>query len=213
MKESDENGRNNILKQDFQDNWDKFLFGKAQERRKISHNLDRINNSNESDITAIAGNWIAAIGTIVSAIGSTPSTIFSEQTLKDFNIIGNILEAGGSAIVSETEDALLDRVGAQISAIGNLVVVAGILSKNEQSGELLEKQGDLLQLVGVGITINTEGGLTLSETIANTGIIIQFIGNAIEALADTDTREGIVVSATGAWIQAVGAVITALATE
>ena len=77
----------------------------TQDKQSNSNNQNGINNSN---ITAIAGNWIVAIGTLVSAIGSTPSTIFTQQTLTDFNIIGNILEAGGSAIVSETEDTLLD---------------------------------------------------------------------------------------------------------
>lgn len=84
--------------------------------------------------------------------------------------------------------------------------MAGILSKNEQSGQLLEKQDDLLQVVGVGITINTEGKFTLLQTIANTGIIIQVIRIVIEVFADTETEEGKVMNA-------VGAVITALATE
>lgn len=193
-------------------NWDRFMFSNRQGKWMAPQKIKR-NHQNESNVTAIAGNWIAAIGTILSAIGSTPSTTFSEQTLEDFNIIGNILEAGGSAIVSDTEDAILNRVGGQISAIGNVLVVAGILSKNEQFGQRLEKQGDLLQVVGVGITINTEGRLTLTETIANIGNIIQFIGNTIEVLADTDTKEGVVASAAGAWIQAVGAVITALQIE
>lgn len=128
---------------------------------------DKLNDSSkitESNITALAGNWIEAVGAIITAIGSTPSTIFTEQTLTDFNLIGNILEAGGSAIASESEDALLDRVGEQLQAIGNLTVVAGILNNNEQSSQLLEKQGDLLQLVGIGITINTQGKQTLLET-------------------------------------------------
>jgi len=176
-------------------------------------NTNDQNEKNNSNITAIVGNWIGTIGTIISAIGSTPSTIFTEQTLEDFNLIGNILEAGGSAIVAETEDSLLNEVGGQIAAIGNLAVVAGILSKNEQTSQLLEKQGDLLQLVGIGITIDTRGNLTLSETIANTGLIIQVIGITIEIFADTETDEGKVMGAVGAWLQAVGAVITTLATE
>ena len=90
---------------------------------------------------------------------------------------------------------------------------SGILSKNEQTSQLLEKQGDLLQILGTGITINTQGKLTLIETIANTGNIIQVIGNVIQVFADTETEEGQVMGAVGAWIQAVGAVITALATE
>ena len=214
MNHNKPNDRNNKKKQNISmDKWNNLMFHYKSGERNISKNNSTNKNSNESNITAVAGNWIAAVGTIISAIGSTPSTIFSQQTLTDFNVIGNILQAGGSAIGVEAEAALLDVVGGQLSAIGNLAVVAGILSENEQSGQLLEKQGTLLQVVGVGITINTEGELTLLQTIANTGNIIQFIGNVIQVFADTNTSEGEVLNAVGAWIQALGAVITALATD
>ncbi|MFY0742990.1 hypothetical protein AB1K09_10685 [Solibacillus silvestris] len=189
--------------------WDNMIYPDKRNKQSNSNQIDK----NNSNITAIAGNWIVAIGSLLSAIASTPSNIFTQQTLTDFNLIGNILEAGGSAVVSETEDALLNKVGDQLQAIGNLATVAGILSKNEQSGQLLEKQGSLLQVVGLGIVINTEGKLTLLETISNTGNIIQLIGTVIEVFADTDTKEGEVMNAVGAWIQVVGAVITALATK
>lgn len=191
-------------------------------QRKQTNSLNKGNNlmppttngkQNDANITAIAGNWIEAIGTVVTAIGSTPSTIFTQQMLTDFTIIGNILEAGGCAISAENEDSLLDRVGDQLQAIGNLTVVAGILDKNEQSGQLIQMQGNLIQVVGAGITINTQGKLTLSQTIANTGNIIQLIGNVIQVFANTDTQEGVVMNAVGAWIQAVGAIITALASD
>ena len=211
MKFYNQNSRNISGKQSNpSNNWDNLMYPNPRKKRGILNNQ---NKSNKSNITAITGNWIAAVGTIIDAIANTPSSRFTEQMLTDLSIIGNILEAGGSAIVSETEDALLDKVGGQISAIGNLAVVAGILSKNEQSGQLLEKQGDLLQLVGVGITIKTEGKLTLLQTIANTGLIIQVIGIVIAVFADTETKEGEVMNAVGAWIQAVGAVITALASD
>lgn len=190
--------------------WSDLMFRKTRTKQDHSSNEDGTNNAN---ITAIAGSWIAAVGTIITAIGSTPSTIFTEQTLEDFNIIGNVLEAGGSAIALENEDALLVKVGGQLQVIGNIAEVAGILYKNEHTSQLLEKQGGLLQVVGLGITIQTQGKLTLVQTIANTGNIIQLIGNVIQVFADTDTREGEIMNAVGAWVQAVGAVITALATD
>ena len=188
-------------------------------KRRKSNNPNDINNTSEikdttePNIKAIVGNWIVAVGTLLSAIGNTPSTIFTQQTLNDFNVIGHILEAGGIAIVSETEDTLLYTVGDQLQAIGNLTVVVGILSENEQTAQLLEKQGNLIQVVGLGLVINTEGKLTLLQTLYNTGIIIQLIGNAIEAIANTETNEGKLMRAVGAWIKAIGAFITALATE
>ncbi|AWE07310.1 hypothetical protein DCE79_07945 [Lysinibacillus sp. 2017] len=207
---TDFNSSNNSRKQNNPFNkWDNLVFPKRRENQNSSSN----NNESDSNITAIAGNWIEAIGTIITAIGSTPSTIFTQQTLTDFNIIGNILEAGGTAIAAESEDSLLNSVGDQLQAIGNLAVVAGILGNNEQSSQLLEMQGNLLQVVGIGVTINTQGQQTLLQTISNTGNIIQLIGTVIQVFANTDTQEGIEMNAIGAWIQVVGAVITALATE
>lgn len=207
------NHRKNLGKQrDSLKKWNQLMLPIPNTPNKKSKTNSQ-NEGNYSNITAIAGNWIGAVGTIISAIGSTPSTIFTNQTLEDFNIIGNILEAFGSAIVADTEDVLLDKVGGQISAIGNLEVVAGILAENEQLGQMLEKQGDLLQIVGVGITIQTQGKLTLKETISNTGNIIQLIGNVIQVFANTETEEGQRVGAAGAWIQAVGAVTTALGSD
>lgn len=181
-------------------------------RNKQSKASNR-NRGNNSNTKAVVGNWIGAVGTIISAISSTPSTVFTEQTLEDFNLIGNTLQAVGSAIVAETEETLINEVGGQIAAVGNLTAIAGILSKNEQLNQQLEKQGELLQLVGVGITVDTQGNLTLLETIANTGVIIQVIGIAIGVLVASETSEGKVIGAVGAWIEAVGAVITALAID
>ena len=65
----------------------------------------------------------------------------------------------------------------------------------------------------MGMTIQTSGNLTLLETIANTGNIIQLIGSVIQIFANTDTEEGTVMNAIGAWIEAIGAIITALASE
>lgn len=180
---------------------------------KKQSNASIRNKGNNSNTKAVVGNWIGAVGTIISAISSTPSTVFTEQTLEDFNLIGNTLQAVGSAIVAETEDTLINEVGGQIAAVGNLTAIAGILSKNEQLNQRLEKQGELLQLIGVGITVDTQGNLTPLETIANTGVIIQVIGIAIGVLAASETSEGKVIGALGAWIEAVGAVITALAID
>lgn len=183
---------------------------RKREKQQQSNIQKEANNAN---IASIAGNWIEAVGAIITAIGSTPSKIFTEQTLTDFNLIGNVLEAGGTAIAAKGEEGLLNIVGEQIQSIGNIAVIAGILNNNERSSELLQKQGDLLQIVGMGMTIQTSGQLTLLQTIVNTGNIIQLIGSVIQISANTDTEEGAVMNAVGAWIDAIGAVITALATE
>ena len=169
------------------------------------------NSSNASNVTAIAGGWIEAIGTVVAAIGNTPSTIFSRSTLKDFRLIGNVLQACGSALVAENEELLLDIVGDELQAIGNIAVVASILDPNQQSSQRLSTQGNLLQILGTGVSVNTQGNLSLIQTIDNIGNIIQLIGNTIQVFANTNTEEGIIMNTVGSWIQAVGTIITALA--
>lgn len=211
MRFNNPNNHNNRNRKDKSTNkWDQLM---APTGRGKQHRSNNQNETNSSNIAVIAGNWIEAVGSIVSAIGSTPSQIFTEQTLTDFNVIGNLLEAGGTAIAAEGEEGLLNIVGEQLQAIGNITVVAGILSKNEQSSGLLQQQGNLLQVVGMGMSIQTSGKLTLIETIGNTGNIIQLIGGVIQVFANTDTEEGTVMNTMGAWIGAIGAIITALASE
>ncbi|MEK3973706.1 DUF6944 family repetitive protein [Psychrobacillus sp. FSL K6-1267] len=181
----------------------------------ISNNTYQIHNSTKSSSynTAITGGWIEAIGTIVAAIGNTPSKVLSKSMLKDFRLIGNVLQASGSALVADNEELLLDIVGDQLQAIGNVTVVAGILASNEQSSQRLLTQGNLLQILGTGVSINTQENLSFIQTIDNIGNIIQAIGNTIQVFANTSTEEGINMNALGVWIQAGGTVITALASD
>ena len=172
-------------------------------------------NSNEDDnnITALVGNWISAIGTVLCAISSTPSTQLSDQTLTNFNILGNLLGSAGSAIAAQLEDSLIFIVGDLLQALGGLAVVAGILEENEDVSGLLEMQGGLLQIVGAGVAFASQGEPTNFLQIYNIGAILQLVGALIQMFADTNTQEGIKLNAFGAWTQVVGAIITALATD
>jgi len=100
-----------------------------------------------------------------------------------------------------------------LQSLGNITVVAGILDSNEQSSQRLLTQGNLLQILGGGVSINTQVNLSLIQTIDNIGNIIQVIGSTMQVLANTNTEDGIIMNATGNWVQAVGTVITALATD
>lgn len=188
--------------------WNNLMFSSAPSNSNAS---EESNNSGNSNTIAIAGGWIEAIGTILAAIGNTPSTIFSQSTLTNFRLIGNALQAAGSALVAENEELLLDIVGDQLQAIGNITVIASILNENPQTSQLLGTQGNLLQLLGAGVSINTQENLSFIQNIDNIGNIIQAIGNAIQVLANTNTEEGITMNAVGSWVQAVGTVITAIA--
>lgn len=205
------NNRSNQNRKDHPtNNKDKKILSRKRVRQQQSEIQKEANSAN---MASIVGNWIEAAGAIITAIASTPSKTFTERTLTDLNLIGNVLEAGGTALAAKGEEGTLNIVGEQIQAIGNIAVIAGILNTNERSSELLQKQGDLLQIVGMGMTIQTSGQLTFLETITNIGNIIQLIGSVIQVSANMDTEEGIVMNAIGGWIQAMGSVLTALATE
>lgn len=52
------------------------MYPNTSDKRSNSNNQNDTNNSN---ITSIAGDWIVAVGTIISAIGSTPSSILPNK--------------------------------------------------------------------------------------------------------------------------------------
>ena len=159
--------------------------------------------------------WIEAIGTILSAIGSTPSIPLSEETLNDLNLIGNVLQTVGNVYIPEDEE-LLYQVGTKLQAIGNLVVIEGFFVENQDLSNLLNLQGDLIQALGGTISIDYEGNQTLNDALNNIGNFIQVIGNIYQALSITyleNSEKSQELNTLGSWIQAVGAVLTALTTD
>lgn len=161
------------------------------------------------------GSWIAAIGTVLAAIGSTPSKVLSETILEDLNIIGNSLQGVGNAlIVDSPETEVNDKIGSSIQSIGNSTVLVGLLSNDEKSSVRLNKQGNLLQALGSGVSINYDDNIA---SMSNLGNALQSIGNSLQALALKGTlihtEEGGQLGTIGSWIQAVGAVISAVTYE
>ena len=163
--------------------------------------------------TVKLGAVITAIGTILSAIATTPIKSIPESIQDDFEFIGNILEALGTAIASEEDATALVQAGEIISIIGNIEVAASILTDNSELQNLLDKQGGLLQVLGEGATLPFGEQLSKNEVIATIGSILDMIGNTIQVLVDDTTEQGIIWNAVGGWIQAIGAVIVVIAVE
>lgn len=183
--------------------WDRMMFPSEKRFPKM-----KCENNN-----IIIGSWISTAGTIISAVASTPSTVFTDQTLEQFNLIGNTLEAIGGTLMISVDEDIFNKVGGHLATLGNVVAIAGILNENEKTSNMIESQGELLQVVGAGITIDTSGNLSFLEAIANIASIIQIIGMVVGILADAKTAEGQKLVAIGAWIEAIGAIISSLATE
>jgi len=161
------------------------------------------------------GSWLDAIGTVIAAIGSTPSKILSKKILEDLVFIGNAFQGIGSSLVADSPETLPnDRVGSALQSIGNLTVMQGLLNTDEETGRVTNKSGNLLQALGAGASINYDGEIT---SINNFGNGLQVLGNSLQAMALRDnvieTDEGLVLDMVGSWVQAVGTVISAITYE
>lgn len=166
---------------------------------------------NEAQMSA----WLEAIGTILSAIGSTPSKILPASVLNDLNLIGNVLQAVGSGIIPEDEE-YLDQVGSKIQALGNIVTIQGFFVEDQQTSQLLNTQGNLIQALGGGVSLDFENNQTVNEALNNIGNAIQIIGNAYQAISinyPSNSKKAQELNTIGSWIQAVGSVLSALTVD
>ncbi|MDQ0216511.1 hypothetical protein J2S13_002971 [Oikeobacillus pervagus] len=174
----------------------------------------------DKQLKELMGNWIQAIGTVISAIGSTPSTILSEDFRKDLGLVGNVLQGAGNALLADVErEITLEKIGNEIQAIGNSTVVAGmIIDFEEETQQKLIITGNWFQALGgltsIGDELQDESGQPLN-IIAN---LLQSIGNSMQALGgivelqygEAAKEKSQRYEINGSWIQAVGSVLSLL---
>ena len=183
----------------------------------------------DNHMKEIFGAFLAAIGTVSAAIGGTPIIYMQKRTLKDLDIIGNVLQAVGNGLATEGQKELsLETIGNELQSIGNLTVVSGLLLNIEDHN----KQ----ELIISGNWIQALGGLTalvdrLLSEITNTddlyliaGDLLQAIGNSLQAIDGINelksnqidkVNENVeevesdeYIGVTGGWIQAIGSIIS-----
>ncbi len=175
--------------------------------------------------------WIQAIGTVMSAIGSTPLKNMPDQVSKSLNLWGNVLQAAGNSLqVNQEKQITLDKVGNQIQAFGNVTVVAGmVLNISEDTNQKLIITGNWFQALG-GLLAFADGLDAHPPNASNTvGNLMQSIGNSLQAVGGVmeleeseknkyaikiktgETKEsgGNRLDVIGSWIQAIGSVLTA----
>ncbi|WP_406686305.1 DUF6944 family repetitive protein [Rossellomorea vietnamensis] len=167
---------------------------------------------------ATFGAWVAATGTVIAAIGSTPIKRIPRETLNSFNLIGNELQATGSALSADAiKEFTLTKVGNGLQAIGNVIVIAGIVrGYNDIIEQELIIKGNLVQALGASTALadsfNEEH--TVEELFSIYGNLLKAIGNSLQAIAvilELNDRDSGNLYAIGSWIQAIGAIISALA--
>jgi hypothetical protein len=169
----------------------------------------------------VLGAWVAAIGTILSAIASTPNDdgeqVGNQDNKTKLNVIGNALQAIGNILGSIVEEQPITRLGEQVQAAGNLTVIYGIVSDNDEKTKTkLEISGNSMQLFGGILEIVAVFGESFSEEFLNiVGNALQSIGNGLQVVGgefeltgDDDTSQAL--GFWGSWIQAGGSVISAI---
>lgn len=159
--------------------------------------------------------WIIAVGTVISAIGSTPSQVLSNAMLRDLNIIGDALQAVGSGIIPTDADPL-DKVGSQLGAIGNLITLESFFIEDQNTSSLISAQGDFVQALGGVLTIDYSGNQSIEDALNNIGNVLQVIGTIYQALSikyPSNSQKAQEMNTVGSWIQAVGAVLSALTVD
>lgn len=170
--------------------------------------------------------WVTAIGTIMSAIGSTPFERIDEDYRNALNLWGNVLQASGNALQADVEEEIsLSKIGNEIQAVGNITVVSGmVIKKNKkETQEKLIITGNWFQALGGLLAVaddieqyrpNQEPDpATALDVIGN---LLQSIGNSMQAIGGIEELKGNdeygeKIEINGSWIQAVGSVLTALA--
>ncbi|PEO23507.1 DUF6944 family repetitive protein [Bacillus wiedmannii] len=149
----------------------------------------------ENQFKEIFGAWVAAIGTITSAIGSTPFDFISSNVRKDLNVYGNVLQAVGNALEADGQgEVSLEQIGNEIQSIGNVTVISGLIIDFKEETQI--------KLVIAGNWTQALGGLTaLADEFEDTsdkdehlniiGNLLQSIGNSLQAIGGIDELKSI----------------------
>lgn len=174
----------------------------------------------------ILGAGITAIGTITSAIGSTPIPLVSKEVLNDLNLWGNVLQAGGNALQAEGQgQPSLEKIGNVVQAIGNLTVLSGlIIPVQKEAGQRLNITGNWLQALGGLVSLADElvDQSNQGQAFNISGNLLQSVGNSLQAISGTKEIENtrlaskgyrvygstVELNVIGSWVQATGAVLS-----
>ncbi|MCU4788034.1 hypothetical protein OCF11_27175 [Bacillus cereus] len=149
----------------------------------------------ENQFKEIFGAWVAAIGTITSAIGSTPFEFISSNVRKDLNVYGNVLQAVGNALEADGQgEVSLEQIGNEIQSIGNVTVISGLIIESKEETQIkLVIAGNWTQALGGLTALADEFGDTSDkdESFSIIGNLLQSIGNSLQAIGGIDELKSI----------------------
>lgn len=167
----------------------------------------------------ITGSLLSTIGTIQAAIGSTPDFHLSKNQNYELRLVGNVLQASGSALSADGQGTVsLEKIGDEIQAIGNSTVITGLIlygTSNTETEQRLIITGNWLQALGsfVGLADEFFDSTEMGRAENIIGNLLQGIGNSLQAVGgvqalNTNNLNQGKTGVAGSWIQAAGSVIS-----
>lgn len=181
----------------------------------------------ENQLKELFGSWIATIGTVMAAVGSTPLEGLNDEIGENLDLWGNTLQATGNALMADAQEGFsLGKLGNEIQAVGNSTVIAGmVIDFKDQIKQRLIINGNWLQALGGSLALPDE--LMQEESIIRslniTGNALQVIGNSLQAIGGIEELKDKNIEKKnnrsndpslefiGSWIQAIGSILTAIA--
>lgn len=187
----------------------------------------------ENQLKALNGAWTVAIGTVMAAVGGTPSKKLSDELHNALNLWGNVLQASGNALLADAEKEIsINKIGNEIQSVGNSIVVAGlVIDFKKETKQKLDITGNWFQALGGAAAFGEGLGECNNEAeILNLiGNLLQSIGNSLQAIGGTmklkekneeskeknkgekkENENSPSLDVTGGWIQAIGSVLSLL---
>ncbi|GGP15532.1 DUF6944 family repetitive protein [Oceanobacillus neutriphilus] len=166
----------------------------------------------------IIGSSLSTIGTIQADVGSTPQFHFNQNQSYQWRLIGNVLQALGSALSADGQGGpSLERLGDNTQAAGNSTVITGLLlygTSDTESEQKIIISGNWIQALGSFTALADEFFDSTEEGRAENiiGNLLQGIGNALQALSGVQVLYGNNIyqgqlGVAGSWIQTAGSVI------
>lgn len=190
----------------------------------------------------VVGAWVAAVGTVIAALGVTPAItdgagflnqgVFSdgegtEEQIErskirseNLSFIGNTFQGIGNALEAAGEPVFnLEKAGEELQTAGNTTILYSIDSNfSEEKKTKLDITGNLLQAFG-GVLAAIEELQEFQDDLYLDviGNSLQAVGNSLQAVGGMfeleDKKEiGKAIIFSGSWIQSGGAIISAVAT-
>ncbi|PED29703.1 DUF6944 family repetitive protein [Bacillus cereus] len=189
----------------------------------------------------VTGAWFQVGGNLTAAIGTTRGFIGEEKVESELVIVGSSLQALGyilQIIASNYDDGeekrenqskLLDQIGIELLALGNISNVIGIYCNiNEQlkendyliiTGNSLQSIGAFLGVEAALVDINVlQKIIILGNSMQSLGAGLQAYQGVLNVLKDEkenkdsifDKKDERIIALIGIWIQAIGTLISAI---